>query len=195
MELEDTNQIVIDCTIDVVFTARPFLKGVVKATQTLAKVPVAAILERIASVPLFLSKGDSVTLNAVKLKHVVTSSFIKTSDLQNFIFDLSKLTLDAFDPGLTALYNIHRGAYHALKAIERVNPLTLYSHIFSKGREITEVIIQTKNLIGIRQSMIKFSQTYSRGTTLTRYPTLSASASSDIFHMQIDGGDYNFFCE
>ncbi|RLR17655.1 hypothetical protein D8L93_07500 [Sodalis-like symbiont of Bactericera trigonica] len=129
----------------------------------------------------------------MKLKHVVTSNFIKTRDLQSFILDLSKLTLDAFDPGLTALYNIHRGAYHALKAMARGNPLTLYSHIFLKGREITEVIIQTKNLIGVKQSMIKISQTYSRVTTLTRYPTLSASAPSDIFHMKIDVVDYNSF--
>ncbi|CAK8743769.1 hypothetical protein SODG_006905 [Sodalis praecaptivus] len=41
--------------------------------------------------------------------------------------------------------------------------------------------------------MVKISQTYSRGTTFTHYPSLSPSASSDIFHMQIDGGDYNLF--
>ena len=69
--------------------------------------------------------------------------------------------------------------------------MPLYEHFFSKGKDIIEVIIQTKNLIDIRQSVIKISQTYSRGTTFTQYPTLSASASSGVFHIQIDGGDYN----
>lgn len=193
VEIEDPNQIVIDCTIDIVFTARPFLKGVVKATTAFAKAPVAEILERIVSAPRFLSKGDSITLNAVKLKNVITSQYIKTSDLEKLTFDLLKLFAEAFDPGLMALYDLQHGAYHALKSISLGNPMPLYAHFITKGKEITEVIIKTKNLIGIRQSMIKISQTYSRGTTFTQYPTLTASASSDIFHMQIDGGDYNAF--
>ena len=144
VETEDANQIVIDCTIDVVFTARPFLKGVVKATRALAKASVAAILEKIVSAPRFLSKGDSITLNAIKLKNVIRSQYIKTSDLGKLTFDLFNLFAEAFDPGFMALYDLQHGAYHALKSIARGNPMPLYEHFFSKGKDIIEVIIQTK---------------------------------------------------
>ncbi|CAJ0997239.1 hypothetical protein SODG_006906 [Sodalis praecaptivus] len=139
--MEDVNQIVIDCTIDVVFTARPFLKGVIKATSGFSKAQIASLLKRMASVPRFLSREKSIKLNTVKLKYLITSKFIDMNDIDQLIIDVSKLTFDAIDPGIMALYDINRGAYRALKALARGNSITLYSYLYSKSKEIVELII------------------------------------------------------